>query len=673
VVNAASFLNDTSLAPGAIISILGPNLTNTTASASNQPHTLGGVTVKIRGTSLGLFYVGPTQINALIDPSISPGAATLEVDSPTGTFTKDIVLAANSTPGAFSLFGTGTRDGAIQNAVTYGLGPYTVTTNGKPTLLTIYTTGLDLSSAPTVTIGGVPVTKVLFYGASPCCPGLQQVNVEVPASLAGAGRVEVAITSGSKTSNVTELVILPSPGQGSYPPAAENKLRSREIASIAYIPQTHLALVTDENDDVVRVIDAVQRGVTRTINLPEGAQPVALAVNQPGTLAVVAERNRGKVAVIDLATYMVTKELAVGSGPSDVALSGTFALVANQDSDTVSVIDLNKFTVTTVNVGRGPRGVAVDPTAITGYVTNEDDGTISVINLTNFQVPPAIIQLPPNSRPGLIQLLPALGIAVVTEQSVSASGEILTVILASGAASPALVNPARNGGASGMAVEANTVYFANQSGGSMTAALMGVGGSVHFTSTNVAVDLGARAVAVDLVDKLVLVANQGSGTVVLVDLFSNQVVGRINAVRSELEGGPSVHDDHLDRETAGNEPTITSMLPNAGNRGATFTLTINGTNLQGADDVFFVDPATLPSNANAHGAVAADEHGHGPFGARDPNVTASNILVNGAGTQLTATIKIATGGGSRQRVVRVEALNGDTSFVASSINTFQIN
>src|SRR5216684_8067975 len=87
VVNAASFLEDTSLTPGAIISILGPNLANTTALASdltNVPHTLGGVTVTIGSTTLPLFYVSKTQINARIDPSIPLGAALLTVNSPTG-------------------------------------------------------------------------------------------------------------------------------------------------------------------------------------------------------------------------------------------------------------------------------------------------------------------------------------------------------------------------------------------------------------------------------------------------------------------------------------------------------------------------------------------------------------------------------------------------------------
>src|SRR6185369_4580034 len=113
---------------------------------------------------------------------------------------------------------------------------------------------------------------------APCCPGLQQINVQLTPDLAGSGRVEVAVTAGGKTSNIVEVVILPSAGQGSFPPSAENHARSREISGIAYIPDSSLALVTDENDDVVRVVDIKHSKVTQTITLPEGAAPVAAAV-----------------------------------------------------------------------------------------------------------------------------------------------------------------------------------------------------------------------------------------------------------------------------------------------------------------------------------------------------------------------------------------------------------
>jgi len=673
VVNGASFMQDTSLAPGAIISIFGPNLASGTVTApnfANLPTTLGNITVSIGSTNLPLFFVSTGQINAWIPATIAPGQYTLTIQTPTARLTKDIVLAANSSPGIFSAFGTGTRDGAIQNGVTYQPGPFTPTTNGAPTYLTIYTTGLDLSTAPTVTIGGISV-PVTFYGVTPCCPALQQVNVKLTQDVAGAGRVELAINSGSKVSNIVEVVILPNPGQGPFPPSGENQARSREVSNIAYIPLTSLALVTDENDDLVRVVDIQKREVTRTMTLPEGAQPVAVAVNGSGTLAVVAERDRGKVAILNLIDYVVSAEVAVGSGPTDVAIAANTAVVANQDSDTVSVIDLTTNNVTTVNVGRGPRGVAADATLGKAYVTNQDDGTISVINLNSLTTAPRLITLPGTVRPALIGLIPSLNIAVVTVPSASASAEVLTVNLDNGSAGTLAVNGARNGGASGLVVNITTVYFADQAGGSVTIAPFGLKGG--FAPTTVSVDLGARAVAVDTADNLLLVANEGTGTIALIDLSKNQVVARINAVRGENEAASGEHNNHNDRITAANAPTITSIDPLNAAAGTTFTLTVHGTNLQGADNIFFVDPATLPGQGNGHDQVENDERMHTPFGIPDTNVTVSNIQSNSAGNLMTATITIASSASrGKQRVVRVETLNGDTSWTASSANTILV-
>jgi uncharacterized protein (TIGR03437 family) len=674
VVNGASFMQDTSLAPGAIISIFGSNLAKTTATApdfSNLPTTLGDVTLSIGSTQLPLFFVTSTQINAWIPASIAPGHYILTIQSPTGRLTKDIVLSAHSSPGIFSAFGTGTRDGAIQNGVTYQLGPFTPTTNGKPTYLTIYTTGLDLSTPPTVTIGGISV-PVTFYGVTPCCPALQQVNVKLTQDVAGAGRVELAINSGGKISNIVEVVILPNPGQGPSPPSGENQARSREVSNIAYIPRTSLALVTDENDDLVRVVDVQNRLVTRTMTLPEGAQPVAIAVNDSGTLGVVAERDRGKVAILNLIDFVVSAEVVVGSGPTDVAITGSTAIVANQDSDTASIIDLTSNHVTTVNVGRGPRGVAADAASGKAYVTNQDDGTISVINLNNLVAVPALFTLPGAARPALIGLIPSLKLGVVTVPSASASAQVLTVNLDNGSTGTLAVNTARNGGATGLAVNVTTVYFADQTGGSVTIAPMGV--KSGFAPVTVSVDLGARAVAVDLADNLLLVASEGTGNIVLLDLATNKVTGRINAVRSEHEVDSGNHNNHDDRTTAATAPTIISIDPGNATAGTTFTLTVHGTNLQGADNIFFVDPATLPGHGNGHVQVENNERRHSPFGIPDTNITVSNIVANSAGNLLTATVTIAPGAArGQQRVVRVEAVNGDTSWTASSANTFTIN
>jgi uncharacterized protein (TIGR03437 family) len=674
VVNGASFVSGASFTPGALVSIFGTHLTNTTVlapSPSNLPQTLGGVTVSIRGNPLSLFFVAPTQINAII-PSIPPGPATLTVTSSTGSFRKDIVLAPNSAPGLFSLFGTGTRDGAIENATAYVLGPYTVTTNGVATPLAIFMTGLDLSEKPTVTIGGILV-PVTFYGAAPCCTGVEQVNIQLTPALAGAGRVELAVTSHGNTSNVVEVVILPSPGQTSYGPSVENTARSREISGIAYVPHTSLALVADENDDVIRVINAQSRAVTGVITLPEGAQPVAVAVNDAGAKAVVAERNRGKIAIIDVADARVSTELAVGGGPSSVAIGGRTALVVNQDTDSVSLVDLVKGRVTaTVPVGRGPRGVAVDATASKAYVTNQDDGTVSIIDLANPLNTPGTIPLPANARPAAIQLVTEMDLAVITDPTASASGQAYTLSLGSGAISTVLVNSGRDGGSSSMASYAGTVYFANQTGGSIGIVQFTPSGG--FTSTTIKTDLGTRAIAVDTLDGLLLAANEGGGTVAVANLTGTEILGRINAMRGLGESGSDLNN-HDDRTTASNAPTLTSMTPSSASGGSLFTITINGTNLQNASNIFFVDPSTLPGHGNGRTAgESGDEHWHGPFGANDGHITVSNIVANQAGNQLTATVTIS-GKTLRgvPRVVRVETPNGDTSFAATSATTFHVN
>ena len=194
VVNGASFMEASTLSPGAvrtIIAVYSPGLATGTISAPsilNPPYALGGVTVSAANKALPLFLVSPLQINTRLDPAIPASSpVTLTIKSPTGTFTKNIVLSKYSSAGVFSLFGTGTRDGSISNTVTETLrSVYDDRPNGQPTTLALYASGLDVTTKPMVTIGGISV-PVELYDAWPCCPYLQQMNVQLTPNLAGAG------------------------------------------------------------------------------------------------------------------------------------------------------------------------------------------------------------------------------------------------------------------------------------------------------------------------------------------------------------------------------------------------------------------------------------------------------------------------------------------------------
>jgi uncharacterized protein (TIGR03437 family) len=692
VVNAASFTSNNTFSPGTIITIKGNNLANATAAApdpAKPPTTLSGVTLQIGGVPSALFYVSPEQINARIDPSVALGTKTLSLSSPAGTFTTQIEIVQAGSPGIFSLAGTGTRDGAILNAVTFDGGPFSVTTLGKPTYLAIYATGLDLSSMPAsmprVTVGGVSL-PVLFAGPAPGFTGLQQINVQLLAQLAGAGRVSLMITTASgRTTNVVEIVILPSPGQGPFAPDLENQSRNRELAAIAWVPDTSFALLTDENDDVVRVIDVKARKVTKTIALPAGAEPVAVAVYPAGKTAVVAERGRDKVAILDLTDFTVSGEVPLNfgaktaSGPMAIAMLSNVALVLNADTDDVSVLNLTTKSVSgIVDVGRAPRGIGSETTNGSpglAFVVNQSDGTISVIDLIQMKVvntlklgadvrPQSILVLPP--------MLPGLRVGVVTEPDSHETGRVMLVNLDTGSILADVdVNPDGSGGASEMAFFNNTVYFTNQSGGSVTAAKVtppsGAQTSWALTPRTIKVGIGARALAIDQLDKLLLVTNQGSGEVVLIDLNTNQIAGRINAVRSEDEDDDK-HDDHGDRDRASNVPVINSLTPNKGTARTSFPMTIAGRNFTGATEVVFLDPDSLPGEGKGRGN--SGNHGKVPFGRKDPAFTVTNL--HATATQVTVNVAIAAGASKGDRVVRVLTPNGESSFVMSSANTFTV-
>src|SRR5437763_1703554 len=108
IVNAAS-LSTVTVAPGSILTIFGTRLTTGVAFASDVQHpptSLGGVSVTIGGTAAALFYVSPTQINAVVGQTTLSGADAVVVTSGTGTQNGTVTVGNDAPPGLFSLFGT---------------------------------------------------------------------------------------------------------------------------------------------------------------------------------------------------------------------------------------------------------------------------------------------------------------------------------------------------------------------------------------------------------------------------------------------------------------------------------------------------------------------------------------------------------------------------------------
>jgi uncharacterized protein (TIGR03437 family) len=76
------------------------------------------------------------------------------------------------------------------------------------TIVELWGTGIDLSNGTSVqvTIGAV-TASVLYAGPQGYYPGVDQINVVVPQSLAGSGNVPIVLSAGGLTSNTVNLTI----------------------------------------------------------------------------------------------------------------------------------------------------------------------------------------------------------------------------------------------------------------------------------------------------------------------------------------------------------------------------------------------------------------------------------------------------------------------------------
>ena len=186
------------------------------------PVELAGVSVSVSGAAAGLFFVGPNQINFVVPPGLasSATAAPVVIFNNGALLRTSVVLNAVQPDVYTSTNGPGGRAAVLNvtNPCVSPTGePFAVTTtrpagsgtsgdctSGQtetaPTRLLILVTGLrpapGTTAAVTVRIGTTDLSgaNVISFGPSNT-PGFDQVIVELPASLAGAGDVPVIVSA----------------------------------------------------------------------------------------------------------------------------------------------------------------------------------------------------------------------------------------------------------------------------------------------------------------------------------------------------------------------------------------------------------------------------------------------------------------------------------------------
>jgi uncharacterized protein (TIGR03437 family) len=217
MLSAASFAGGT-VAPDSIVAAFGAGFT--TGGGGTSVNFKDSAGVERPAQVLG---AAPTQINFVVPAGSAPGRAQVTAGAALGDVLVDAVApglftanadgkgapaalalrvkADNSTPSSEPVFRCGATVGSCAPSP-IDLGPAT-----DKVYLALFGTGLRNRSRledVTATIGGA-TADVLYAGPQPDYPGLDQINILLPRSLAGRGAVVVTVTVAGRAANSVSI------------------------------------------------------------------------------------------------------------------------------------------------------------------------------------------------------------------------------------------------------------------------------------------------------------------------------------------------------------------------------------------------------------------------------------------------------------------------------------
>lgn len=244
VVTTASSYETTTITPDAIVAAFGTNLatfSNNTDGAPATllplPQTLAGTTVQVNGTAADLFYVSNVQVNFAIPSTVAVGPATVTVRNGNGVISTGTIEIKRAAPSIFTANQTGSGPLAAQILRVRANGeqiyePVSQTVNGQIVtrpldfgpmtdrlFLVMYLCGIRNADNPNgdgnvnegirVLLGGQQFIPD-YAGVQGQLVGLDQINIELPRTLIGLGKLNVAVNAtGYSTSRVCEIEVAP--------------------------------------------------------------------------------------------------------------------------------------------------------------------------------------------------------------------------------------------------------------------------------------------------------------------------------------------------------------------------------------------------------------------------------------------------------------------------------
>lgn len=232
-VSSADYLGP--LTPESIAAAFAPNLASATSLAKNLPlpFSLGGTTLTITDSAgvahaVPLFFVSQQQINYEVPAGTSYGPAALTVVTQTGASITGRLFVQKVAPSLYTANANGqgiaaaiaeTFDGStpIGNEIVFHCAlagncsgvPIDLGSGAEQVYLLLYGTGIRGRSSlanVSATIGGQNA-PVMYAGPQGTFVGLDQVNIQIPKTLAGSGQVNVVLTVDGMAANVITIDI----------------------------------------------------------------------------------------------------------------------------------------------------------------------------------------------------------------------------------------------------------------------------------------------------------------------------------------------------------------------------------------------------------------------------------------------------------------------------------
>jgi len=208
------------VAPDSLATIYGVNLARNSVTghvdpSGQYPIELDGVTVRLAGRAVQLLYVSPHQINCLVPKDAPAGIVEASVQSANdANVRRGTATIQAEAPGLFALDATGA--GAIVNAVTGSLSPFAVETPENPgadkaTRLSLFGTGFRNAGPVKVeAVDGLGQSfnlVVEYAGQAPGYPGLDQVNIVLPLTMAQSPGVVTFVRTRTGVSNAVHFFV----------------------------------------------------------------------------------------------------------------------------------------------------------------------------------------------------------------------------------------------------------------------------------------------------------------------------------------------------------------------------------------------------------------------------------------------------------------------------------